>query len=219
MQDPAIFSAIGTWVAAVGTWVAACVSFVAAILFYKNLVWLQRSQKSKEFAACAVTALSAAYTALTNGEPETVPPKAIRLNWLEAARQIEFYKMLKLKVTTSEYLALCGQAEAEVRLKFHKVLNMYNIAGQDYYAKDEPLHPGKEIETNKQGLHPVSLIVVYHFALKSIKADPFEDVDIVKLTEDVNICSGNAGLTNYMQSAHVQVQLDSWLNTPSAQKL
>ena len=212
MQDSAMFSAVGTWVAAVGTWVAAFVSFAAAYLFYKNLIWLQRSQKSKEFANCAVAALNAAYTALTNGDPETVPPKAIRLNWLEAARQIEFYKKLKLKVTTSEYLALCGQAEAEARLKFHKSLNMYNIKCADYYANNEPLHPGKEVPTNSTGLHPVSLIVIYNFALKSIHSDPLDEVDIIKLHEEVGICKGNPGLKIYMQSAEVQEILEDWLD-------
>jgi len=182
MQDPAMFSAIGTWV-------AACVSLVAAILFYKNLVWLQSSQKSKEFADCAIAALESAYKALMDGCPDDTPQNC-RGNWISCARQLEFFRRLKAQVSSSEYMTKCGQVEERYRHRFHSALCLIPCKVESYFASSA--------DDTELGLEPRSLAVVFSFAFNEKFDDPLEKVSVQALLGSSTAIKYNRALKIYL---------------------
>jgi len=197
MQDPTTFSDVGTWVGAIGTCVAAVASIFAAYFFYKNLVWLQHSQKSKEFSDCAIDALESAYTTLMGTDSDKAPQN-IASNWTSSARQISNFKALKSQIASHEYIVKCTQAEEFYRNRFQRALCLIPAINSDYFSKGIYQSGAKDEDPEPINLNPKSLAVVFNFAFKGPSDDSLDKESVQALLGSSTAIKYNIALKNYL---------------------
>ena len=167
--------------------VAMCVSGFFA---WKAIKTNRSDRESKNHLDQAILSLQRAHAALTDdGKSEHARPD--RMNWLTAARHIETYKVLKRGVTEPSHKVLCEDHEEYWRHRIHLAVNMYNIMQPGWYDGD--------YATQKSGLYPPSLLIIYGFASwPENKEDPIDHADLAGIAREHDVRKGNIGLEIYL---------------------
>ncbi|WP_147820414.1 hypothetical protein [Salidesulfovibrio onnuriiensis] len=159
-----------------------------------------QSEKERELLNCAIDALEKAYFALTGGSSEK-PPKPDRLNWLTAARRIEFYKEIKKNIKSETFKTICEAEEEHWRHKFSLILDSFSNEDRSYYEEKKHEKGSIGLSFKHAAIDSTSAIVVHHFeSWPKDKECILKSVDVDNLLKETNYFSGRIGLTEYLKT-------------------
>lgn len=168
--------------------VAMCVSgYFAWLAINVN----RKDRESKNHLDQAILSLQRAHAALTDdGRCEHARPD--RLVWLNAARHIETYKVLKRGVTELSHKVICEDHEEYWRHRVYLAIDMHALYQPGWYDEDRT--------TGKLGLAPPSLLIIYGFASwPEGKIDPIDQADLIGIAASHDVRKGNHGLRIYLK--------------------
>lgn len=182
-MTPADWASIGSAIfAGISALVAAAAIYLPA-----------RSQASQKLLDQAQFSLERAYEALSRSGQEISPPAPDRLNWLTAARHLQRYKALKLKLTETTHQVICEEQEEYWRHRIYLCLQSPNVLQPTYFRGDNP-------PNGRQPIDKASALVVYAFSKwPDGRIDPLDSVDQRELIETGRALEGNPGLRVYVE--------------------
>ncbi|PKO25789.1 MAG: hypothetical protein CVU35_02330 [Betaproteobacteria bacterium HGW-Betaproteobacteria-8] len=166
--------------------VAAAIALGSAIVSVLAIYIPWRNTHDAEIFKEAVSALIRSYETLTSHGTVICPPTADRLNWLTAARHIEAFKSLKLRLKTDLYVTLCKENEEYWRHQFYLSLLRHSTYTFAYF--------------NNAEIEPRSALVLFSFAAwPKGQPDPIDQINFRALLEESNYMRTNFGFREYLK--------------------
>lgn len=182
----------------IGTLLAAVVSAIAAVgawIWTRNAALLSlRYQESSAYLEECKLALRRAHGALTEGQDVSPIPLPDRLNWLTAARHIQSYKKLKIRVNEKAHREVLESHEEEWRHRFYVSLGRNSSIFPSGYYSQSAVPEGR-----RSPIEPRSALIVHDFAnWPEGKEDPLNEADIEGILGSFKVFMGQPGLEMYI---------------------
>lgn len=164
-------------------------AFVAFLAYRANLRKQEEDRvrdADKELLAQAQKSLEWAYNSLTDNNT-SIPPKPVRLNWLNSARHLLRYSKIAMRIRSETYMIIQAELREHWRHQFYLALNHDALQSNRYYEN-------LEVQSWLENIEVSSALVVVSFSNwpKDLK-DPTDEVDRSALLTDTEALKGKAG--------------------------